>query len=180
MAVSDQSPDKADCGIPDKCARVVPAWLVAADNGPTILLFILGAALLWPLWWPYAVLFLVYCVASIVLFWAVICPYCHHFATNACPCGYGKVAPRFFGRKSSGDFGKTFRRNIAIMFPVWFVPLIGGAYLLLTAFSWPVAVLLAAFCIDGFAVIPGISIFVGCKGCETKDCPWRPAPSVRK
>lgn len=174
MDVDTEAGGGTDCGIPDPCARRVPGWLVAVDNGPTVLLFILGAAILWPLWWPYAMLFLAYCVASIVLFWAVICPYCHHFGTRACPCGYGAVAPRFFARRSSADFRRTFRRNIAIMFPVWVVPLIGGIYLLMAAFSWLVAGLLVAFCVDGFAIIPAISIFIGCKGCEVKDCPWRP------
>jgi hypothetical protein len=167
--------DGANCGIPNVCARKVPGWLVAVDNGPTILLFVLGAVILWPLGWLFSVLFLAYCGASIVLFWAVICPYCHHFGTNACPCGYGTVAPRFFKRKRGVDFGRKFRQNIAIMFPVWMIPLIGGIYLLLASFSWPAVALLAAFCVDGFAVIPAISIFVGCKGCEIKDCPWRPA-----
>jgi hypothetical protein len=171
---------KADCGIPDRCAREVPAWLVALDNGPTILLFILGGAILWLLWWPFSVLFLAYCASSIVLFWAVICPYCHHFGTHACPCGYGSVAPKFFARKTGIDFGRKFRQNIAIMFPVWIAPLLGGFYVLYTGFSWPVLGLLVAFCIDGFAVIPAISYFVGCKGCEIQDCPWRPGPPKGK
>ena len=165
-----------DCGVPDRCAREVPAWLVALDNGPTLLLFALGAAILWLLWWPLSLLFAAYCAASIVLFWAIICPYCHHFGTGACPCGYGKVAPRFFKRRPGTDFRGVFRRNIAIMFPVWLAPLAGGIYVLWTAFSWPAAILLVAFCVDGFAVIPAISIFVGCKGCEIEDCPWRPKP----
>lgn len=167
--------DGEDCGIPDSCTRKVPGWLVALDNGPTVLLFVLGAAILWLLWWPLAVLFAAYCAASIVLFWAIICPHCHHFETEACPCGYGKVAPRFFARKTGGDFRGVFRRNIAIMFPVWLAPLVGGIYLIWAAFSWNPLILLLAFCIDGFAIIPAISIFVGCKGCEIRDCPWRPA-----
>jgi hypothetical protein len=174
-SVEGPPPDNAHCGIPNVCAREVPDWLVALDNGPTILLFVLGAAIMWLIWWPLAILFLAYCAASIVLFWAVICPYCHHFGTKACPCGYGVVARRFFKRKSSGDFRRVFRRNIAIMFPVWIVPLVGGIYLLWTGFSWLNAGLFIAFCVDGFAIIPAISIFVGCKGCEIKDCPWRPS-----
>ena len=179
MSVTENHPENANCGIPNICERKVPGWLVALDNGPTILLFILGAMMLWLLWWPLAVLFLAYCTASIVLFWAVICPYCHHFGTHACPCGYGAVAPMFFKRQVGGDFRKVFRRNIAIMFPVWIVPLLGGIYILLTTFSWLAAGLLVGFCIDGFAVIPAISIFVGCKGCEIGDCPWRPGPPVK-
>lgn len=164
-----------DCGIPNKCARTVPGWLVALDNGPTIALFVMGTLLLWPLLLGiFAITFATYCVLSIVMFWAFICPCCHHFGTGACPCGYGKVAPKFFKAKPSHDFRKVFKFNIAIMLPVWLVPLIGGAYVLYTAFGMLYLALFFAFCIDGFAVIPLISILVGCKDCEINDqCPWR-------
>jgi len=165
----------SDCGIPNICRRDVPAWLVAVDNLPTIIMFILGAAVIWLLWWLFAVIYIAYCAISIVLFWAFICPYCHHFNTKACPCGYGAIAPRFFKSKKDKcrDFRKIFRFNIAIMFPCWLVPTIAGIYILATAYSLPALALLACFCVVGFALIPLISIFVGCKNCDVKkDCPW--------
>ena len=55
-------------GVPDTCSRIVPTWLIVLDNAPTVVLFILGAALLWLIWWPLAVIFLVYSGLSIVLF----------------------------------------------------------------------------------------------------------------
>jgi len=173
--VPDSHETANDCGIPNKCARTVPGWLVALDNGPTIALFVMGTLLLWPLLLGiFAITFATYCVLSIVMFWAFICPCCHHFGTGACPCGYGKVAPKFFKAKPSHDFRKVFKFNIAIMLPVWLVPLIGGAYVLYTAFGMLYLALFFAFCIDGFAVIPLISILVGCKDCEINDqCPWR-------
>ena len=105
--------------------RVVPAWLIVVDNGPTALMFVVGAALLWPISWSLSIAFLVYCGLAIVLFWARICPHCHHFSTRACPCGYGVVAAALFAPKGGKDFRKVFRRNIGIMFPCWFVPLRG-------------------------------------------------------
>ena len=162
-----------DCGIPVECERVIPGWLIALDNAPTAVMIALGTALLWLTWWPLAVAFLVYSGLSIVLFWRLICPYCHHYDTRACPCGYGAVAPRFFERREGLEFRAVFRQRIVIMFPVWFLPLGAGVFLLWSEFSWPVAGLLAAFCVVGFALIPAISKFVGCKGCEIKDeCPW--------
>ena len=143
------------------------------DNAPTVLLFILGAALLSRLWWPLAVVFLAYCATSIVLFWALICPSCHHYGTRACPCGYGAIAQRLFERKAVGDFKRAFKRNIGFMFPCWFAPLIGGAYLLWADPSRPLLGLFLAFGIVGFIVIPAIARFVGCRGCDIKDqCPW--------
>ena len=163
----------AGCGIPVVCGRTVSAWLVALDNVPTAVMFGLGAALLAPLGWIFAALFLGYCALSIVLFWGRICPYCHHFDTKACPCGYGIIAPRLFRRKTGRDFKQVFRRNIAIMFPCWFVPFGAGVYLLYSKFSGGTLVLFSTFCLVGFVAIPLIAKFVGCRNCDIKDdCPW--------
>jgi hypothetical protein len=82
------------------------------------------------------------------------------------------MAPRYFKRKK-GDFKAKFRRNLAIMYPNWAAPFIAGVYLLWTAMSPLTLGLFVAFCIVGFALIPSISRFVGCSGCEIKDqCPW--------
>lgn len=161
-----------DCGIPNKCHRDVPNWLVALDNFPTITMFFIGAAMLWLIWWPFTILFLTYAFGSIVLFWAIICPYCTHFGTRACPCGYGVMAPRFFKRKK-GDFQKLFKRNLSIMYPDWIIPFIAGVWLMWKDYSYLSLGLFVAFCIIGFALIPSISFLVGCDECEIKeDCPW--------
>ena len=163
----------AGCGIPVVCARTVPGWLVVLDNAPTAILFVLGAALLAPLGRLFAALFLAYCALAIVLFWRRICPSCHHFGTRACPCGYGVIASRFFRRRPGRDFKQVFRRNIAIMFPCWFVPLGPGVWLLYSRFSTGSLVLLCAFCFVGFVAIPLIAKLVGCRNCGLKnDCPW--------
>ena len=110
-----------DCGIPVECERVIPGWLIALDNAPTAVMIALGTALLWLTWWPLAAAFLVYSGLSIVLFWRLICPYCHHYDTRACPCGYGAVAPRFFERRGGLEFRAVFKQRIVIMFPVCIV-----------------------------------------------------------
>ncbi len=164
---------RADHGVPVECTRVVPGWVVFVDNFPTVTMFVLGAALLWLIWWPLSIIFLVYCGASIVMFWGLICPYCHHFDTRACPCGYGVVAPKLFKARHGKEFRRVFKRNITIMFPAWIVPFVAGVYVLWLEFTWLVLVLFLAFCIIGFALIPAISKYIGCKGCEIKDqCPW--------
>jgi hypothetical protein len=176
LAVIMRKEEEAHCGIPNTCERIVPNWLVLLDNVPTVSMFIIGAVLVWLIWWPLSVLFLAYCASSIVLFWALICPHCHHYGSRACPCGYGVMAPRFFESrlgKSDRSFREVFRKNIAIMFPCWIVPFVAGAYLMATAFTMLVLVLFVLFCVVGFALIPAISRFVGCKDCEIKDdCPW--------
>ena len=171
--VAEEGVAQADHGIPVDCGRTVPGWTVALDNVPTIVMFGLGGAILLPLGWPLSVAFLAYCGVSIVLFWGLICPFCHHYATKACPCGYGVLAARFFEKHEGPDFRQVFRQRIGIMFPAWIVPFVAGVYLLWSDFTMEVAVLLASFCVVGFFLIPAISKFVGCRGCEIKDqCPW--------
>ena len=167
-----KAPEK-ECGIHPKCTRVVPSWVVLADNFPTLTMFVLGTILICLVWWPFAVAYALYCGLSIVLFWGLICPYCHHYDTRACPCGYGVLAPKVFKPKEGRDFRAVFTQNIAIMFPTFFLPPVAGAVLLYFDFTYMVLGLLIAFAVVAFAIIPLISKFVGCKGCEIKDqCPW--------
>jgi hypothetical protein len=154
-------------------SRKIPIWLVLLDNVPTLLLFILGGMIINQISAAGAIIFVVYALFSVVWFWAKICPYCHHYDTYACPCGYGAISPRFFKRRDSGSFKKVFKRNLLIVFPNWFVPFGIAVYLLLTAFSEYILILTIVFSLIGFVIIPLISKFVGCKNCEIKDdCPW--------
>lgn len=162
-----------DCGIPDACERIVPTWLIVLDNAPTVVMFLLGSAIIWRINPLFSILFLIYCGLSIILFWRLICPWCHHFGTSGCPCGYARIAARFFKRREGREFRRVFRQNIVVVFPCWFVPLGVGICLLWTRFSPALLSLFLAFCVIGFLMIPVISRFVGCESCNIKDeCPW--------
>jgi hypothetical protein len=153
--------------------RVVPAWVVAVDNIPTIAMFLLGSALIWKAGPLYSLLYLIYCLLAIFMFWYLICPWCRHFGTSGCPCGYGSISSRLFKRKSGREFKKVFRKNIGMLLPCWILPLGTGIYLLWTSFGRAVLFLFLSFCIVGFILIPAISKYVGCKSCTIKDeCPW--------
>lgn len=160
-------------GIPGGCGREVPTWKVVVDNLPVAIMFMLGTAIVWPISAFGAIAFLAYCALSIVLFWALICPYCHHYNTRACPCGYGIMSPKFFKPRDGRDFKKTFKRNIAVMYPCWIVPFVAGVYRLWTGYSIALLILFISFCIIGFILIPLISKLVGCKSCTMRaNCPW--------
>ena len=165
--------ESTDCSIPNTCERIVPTWLVLLDNVPTAVMFVLGAILAGIIWWPLAILMIFYDLSAVILFWILICRYCPHFNTRACPCGYGFIAARYLHKLEGESFRKIFRKNIAIMYPCWFIPFAAGIYLLCTRFSSGIIALFAAFIIVGFVLIPMISRFVGCKGCTLKQqCPW--------
>lgn len=154
-------------------SRKIPLWLVLLDNIPTIFLFILGFLIINLLSTMGAIIFAVYALISVVWFWARICPYCHHFGTYACPCGYGAISSKLFMRKDSKAFQNVFKSNLIIVFPNWFVPLGIAIYLLITHYSTQVLTLTIIFSLIGFIIIPAISKLVGCKNCEIKkDCPW--------
>jgi hypothetical protein len=154
-------------------SKKIPLWLVILDNLPTIFLFILGFLIIKIISTFAAILFVIYAAISVVWFWARICPYCHHFETYACPCGYGIISSKLFSRKDPGLFKKVFKHNILIVFPNWFIPFFVGLYLLIAQYSVKILILMIAFSIVGFIVIPLISKLAGCKNCEIKeDCPW--------
>ena len=152
--------------------RRIPLWLVFLDNIPTLILFVLGALIIYQVSTIEAGVFFVYALFSVVFFWARICPFCHHYNTLACPCGYGAISAKFF-KKRQDNFKKVFRQNILIVFPNWFIPFAVGIYLLITRYTIEILILTIAFSLIGFVIIPLISRFVGCKNCEIKeDCPW--------
>jgi hypothetical protein len=83
------------------------------------------------------------------------------------------LSARFFGRRTHRSFKTVFRRNLPVVYPNWFVPVAVAAYLLITGYSIYLLILTLAFCLIGFALIPLISKFVGCRNCEIRDdCPW--------
>jgi hypothetical protein len=154
-------------------SREIPIWLVLLDNVPTVILFILGFLIINKISTIIALIFGSYALFSVVWFWAKICPYCHHYNSRACPCGYGVISSKFFKEGTGKSFKKVFRRNISIQFPNWFVPLAFAIYLISSSFTKEILVLTIFFVLIGFVIIPFVSKLVGCKNCEIReDCPW--------
>jgi hypothetical protein len=154
-------------------SKKIPLWLVLLDNIPTIILFVLGFLIVNQVSSIGAIAFGIYALVSVVWLWAKICPYCHHYDTLACPCGYGAISAKIFKRRDSNLFKKVFRRNIGIQFPNWFIPLAVAIYLITTRYSKDNLYLTISFVLIGFVIIPAISKLVGCRNCEIKeDCPW--------
>jgi len=162
-------------------SKKIPLWLVLLDNIPTLLLFILGFLIINQLSTIGAIIYGFYTLFSVLWFWAKICPYCHHYDTHACPCGYGAISPKLFKKQDTKSFKKVFSRNLLIVFPNWFVPLGIATYLLVKFYTNGILILTLFFSIIGFIIIPLISKLVGCKNCEIKeDCPWMTIKMTKK
>jgi len=57
--------------------------------------------------------------------------------------------------------------------PLWFIPILFGAAVIVRSFSWPLLILLAVFALDAFVVLPLFSTKHSCVSCPQKDsCPW--------
>jgi hypothetical protein len=118
-------------------------------------------------------LYAVYGLTGALWIMYFICPYCHFYDTRLCPCGYGQFAAKLRARQAADDFSRQFRKHIPVIVPLWFAPLIAGGFGLLRHFSWPLAVLLAVFVVNSFAILPLVSRMYGCARCPQKQtCPW--------
>ncbi|MDH5398279.1 MAG: hypothetical protein OEX02_09045 [Cyclobacteriaceae bacterium] len=178
---ADQLAKLINNGTPGCSTKKIPLWLVLLDNVPTLTMFILGALIINQISTIWAVVFMAYALFSVVYFWARICPFCHHYASQACPCGYGVISAKFFKKRTDKPFIRVFKNNLGIVFPNWFVPTGVAIYLFITQYNQTLLWLSIAFALIGYVIIPLISKFVGCKSCDIKDeCPWMQAKNKIK
>jgi len=149
------------------------------NNLPYVAMTVLGAAIFVVGFenpargWFAASLYLIYGVAGALWIMIFVCPYCRHLNTNTCPCGYGRIAAKLRKKKDGNHFKEKFKKHIPVIVPLWFIPVLGGVPLAVRSFSWPLFVLLVAFALDAFIVLPLYSSKRGCADCPQKDsCPW--------
>lgn len=150
-----------------------------AGNLPYATMILSGAAVFalalgWgPLGWLASVLYLAYGLAGALWIILFLCPYCRFYDTRLCPCGYGWVAARLRPFKDVERFAQQFRKHIAVIVPLWFIPVIVGAMGLYRHFSWLLLVVLLAFAADAFLILPLVSTKYCCANCpQKKTCPW--------
>ncbi len=123
--------------------------------------------------WITGTLYLIYGIVGV--FWIIIflCPYCVYCGTRSCPCGYGTIAGKLREKQPGKRFGEKFKKHIPVIVPLWVIPILAGAPLIVHSFSWLLLVLLVVFGIDAFVILPLFSTKHGCKQCPQRDsCPW--------
>jgi hypothetical protein len=149
------------------------------NNLPYAAMTLLGAAIfvvgfesaVWG--WICASAYVIYSVAG--AFWIIVflCPYCERHNTMCCPCGYGRVAAKFREKADVSRFREKFKKHIAVIVPLWFVPVIAGVVFAVRGFSWLEATLLVVFAVVAFVVLPLFSKGHSCTNCPQKElCPW--------
>ena len=149
------------------------------NNVPYTAMVVLGTVILavgvgHPMWrWIGAGLYLIYGLAGACWIIVFMCPYCRYWNTRSCPCGYGRIAAKLRDKKPQDCFNEKFKNHIPVIVPLWFIPVLVGAALVVRSFSWLLLVLLVIFALNAFVVLPLVSTKHGCKECPQKDtCPW--------
>jgi hypothetical protein len=136
---------------------------VTLHNLPEYIMYVLGAIIVSYLGIIILIAFVVYIILSNLWFMRFVCTYCPHYDRVKCPSGYAIVASKLF----------MFKRHMAVVFPAWFVPVIVGIYILIGEFTLQMLILLIAFILIAFVVLPIFSRRYGCDYCDLRDkCPW--------
>jgi len=102
-----------------------------------------------------------------------VCPYCAHFDSRSCPCGYGAIAARLVAKGDRECFPQKFKRHIPVIVPLWIIPPVVGVIALMRTFSWPLIVLVFLFAVNAYVILPLASKHGSCGGCpQHETCPW--------
>jgi hypothetical protein len=172
------APPSFDCPHGDSAPRVTArqAWI---DNLPYMAMIALGAAIFCisvrsaPWQWVLPAGYIVYGALGAVWIMLFVCPWCHFYDTDLCPCGYGRIAARLRGKRDGDDFARRFRRHIPAIVPLWFLPPIAGVITLCLSFSWLLFGTLIVFALNSYVILPLVSKRYGCANCPQKStCPW--------
>ena len=154
------------------------------EDLPTFATFILGAAIFFlaspRAGWLYALIYLAYCAFALAWFMRFICSHCLNAYNAGCPSLFGGIASRLFKQRPPEAHAESFQRNIAILYPCWFVPPIVAFYQLLTAYSVPMLIALIAFALIAFVVLPLASKGHSCTNCAiAAECPRMKKPQPK-
>ncbi len=167
---------------PESCGRY-PAGTIIAANLVTLLIYVIGAILLYLLW---PVLVIPYVLYLLLLEYRLLsrhCVDCWYYG-KACAFGKGLLSARLFAKGNPEDFCRMQLtwKDLIPDFLVVLVPVIAGIFLLVTAFSFLVLVLIIALLVLGFPCIGFVRGQLACKYCRQREigCPAEQLFSKKK
>jgi len=173
------STDRQQDPCPPLATRTYTGIETLLHNLPYILMTVLGAAVLFrsfrgSAWANVAATgYVLYGLLGALWIMVFVCPFCRFWDTDSCPCGYGKIAAKIGHRQSEDRFGEKFKRHIPVIVPLWFLPLVPAVPALIRGFTWGFVILVAAFAVDAFVILPRFSTQHGCHECpQRQSCPW--------
>jgi len=151
----------------------------ALDNAPYAVMVLLGAAIIalgrerFGSAWVGAGAYVAYGVLGPLWIIIFLCPYCRSYGKRSCPSGYGLISAKLRGKGDPALFARKFRRHIPVIVPLWIIPPIMGGVAIANSFSWPLAILVGAFVLEAWVLLPVLSKRRGCSNCPQREaCPW--------
>lgn len=158
-------------------ARPVTLAQELIDNLPYAVMILLGSAILvmglgaWR--WAAGGAYFAYGLGGVLWIILFLCPHCQFFDTRLCPCGYGRISAKLRSKQDGSRFAEKFRRHIPVIVPLWLIPPVAGVIVLVRQFSAAMLLLVAAFAVNSFLILPLVSKKYGCARCPQKEsCPW--------
>jgi hypothetical protein len=149
------------------------------DNLPYIFMAVLGALVLILgtsaslTGWLLAGLYTFYSITGAFWIIAFVCPFCHHYGTRTCPCGYGQISAKLRKVQDQSRFIEKFKKHIPLIIPLWILPLVAGIIYLLKDFTLSLLSVVVLFVVDAYLVLPLLSRKYGCAHCPQRStCPW--------
>lgn len=150
-----------------------PTGIVIMSILFSILIYIIGAYILYKLWVGFFVLYVVYCFWCEKRVLRKSCINCYYYGKRCC-FGRGKLCSWIFKKGNAREFIKTKISWIHILpdFLVAIFPIIGAVALLIINFSWSILILIIILIILFFVGTPAIRGY-SCAHCKQRrlGCP---------
>jgi len=151
-----------------------PAYIVIFSVLQAILIYFVGAVIILHLGSAWSILYVAFCLWGEVRIMHGSCTNCFYFG-KVCAFGRGWLSARIFRR---GDPGKFNARPLAwsALIPdllVSLLPIAGGSYALIRAFSWPLLSLMVLLVLLAFPAAGFIRSQWACAHCRQRElgCP---------
>jgi len=151
-----------------------PFWMVAISNILPLLIYIIGAYILYRLWVGFFVLYIIYCFWVETRVLKKSCINCYYYGKTCC-FGKGRLCSLLFKKGNPKDFCKKEISWIDILpdFLVSILPFIAGIILLIKNFNWSILLLMIIIIILSFGGSAVIRGNFACKYCKQREigCP---------
>jgi hypothetical protein len=156
------------------CYDNYPIWIVMISNLNLLLIYILGACIIYGLGLIFALLYLLYCLFLEIRLLKNGCVNCYYYG-KTCGFGKGRLSALFFKK---GDISKFNEKEIGwkemipdLIVPIF--PLIAGIIIIVSNFSWNILIsmiIIILLSMAGNALIRG---YLTCGKCKQRelDCP---------
>jgi len=156
------------------CYENYPIWIVFVSNLVQLVLYTIGALVIYSLGLAWLFVYLLYILALEIRLFKKSCTKCYYYG-RYCAFGKGKLCSFIFKKDDSKKFSqnKISWKDIAPDFLVSIVPIVVGIVMLVRDFCWMMLVFVGLLFLLGFVGSGIIRGFLACKYCKQREigCP---------